>query len=166
MKSIDLLKYSIEFSTNRLFKLLEDMKDHPLTFPTPHGGNHPLWVVGHLAYVEALLVQKYMLGEKNPLSHWAEMFGVGTEPVNNPDKYPSFEEVINTFKEINKKTMAVIDSLSDEDVEQTCKNCPQGYEDFIGTYWKILLTVGMHTSFHKGQVADARRALGKKPAIL
>ncbi len=166
MKTKDLLKYSIEFSSNRLFTLLEDMKENPLVFPTPNGGNHPLWVVGHLAYIESLLVQKYMLGGEHPLKDWADMFGIGSEPVDDPAKYPSYEEVVKIYKETNSKTLEILDSLSEEDMDQASKNCPDGYEDFIGTYWKILLTVGLHASFHKGQVADSRRALGKKPAVI
>ena len=42
--------------------------------PTPKGGCHTLWVLGHLAYIEALVVHGFMLGERNPLAEWEELF--------------------------------------------------------------------------------------------
>jgi hypothetical protein len=52
--------------------LLEDMRDAPLTFPTPNGGCHPLWI----------------LDEPNPLASWESMFCRGTEPVADASAYP------------------------------------------------------------------------------
>lgn len=56
MQSKDLLKMNLESCMGMLLPMIEDMKDAPLTFPTPKGGNHPLWVLGHLAYSEGSLL--------------------------------------------------------------------------------------------------------------
>jgi hypothetical protein len=31
-------------------------------------------VLGHLAYIEALVLRRFMLGEENPLAEWEEVF--------------------------------------------------------------------------------------------
>ena len=46
---------------------IEDMREHAVVFPTSNGGCHTLWVLGHLAFIEALVVRTFMRGESNPL---------------------------------------------------------------------------------------------------
>lgn len=95
MQSKDLLKMNLEACQGMLLPMIEDMKDVPLTFPTAKGGNHPLWVLGHLAYSEGKLLQEMMLGQPNPLADWEEIFGDGTEPVGDAEKYPPLDEVMS-----------------------------------------------------------------------
>src|SRR5207248_5467326 len=52
MKTVEFIRMSLDMSAAMTMGLIDDMKDQPLTFPTPKGGNHPLWVMGHLAWVE------------------------------------------------------------------------------------------------------------------
>lgn len=49
MNTIDFIKMSLESSKGWAMGLIGDMQDSPLTQPTSNGGNHPLWVIGHLA---------------------------------------------------------------------------------------------------------------------
>ena len=80
MQSIDLIRDNLRKSTDRVLVRIEDMKPHGAVFPTSKGGCHTLWVLGHLAYIEALVVRAFMLGEPNPLAEWAELFD-GDDPV-------------------------------------------------------------------------------------
>ena len=50
MKAVDFAKLCLEMSSGWVMGLIEDMKDAPLTAPTPNGGNHPLWCLGHLIW--------------------------------------------------------------------------------------------------------------------
>ena len=50
------LRESFAFSRDMTVKLAEDMRDAPRTFPTPKGGNHPQWVMGHLTLAEDGLI--------------------------------------------------------------------------------------------------------------
>ena len=162
MQSKDLLKMNLEACQDMLLPMIEDMKDAPLTFPTPKGGNHPLWVLGHLAYSEGGIIQKMMLGESNPLAEWKEVFGDGTEPTNDADKYPPFDEVMAKCQEVHQANVALLDSLSEEDLDRSSKACPPEYESYFGTYRLCFLMVARHWMMHYGQVADARRAAGRK----
>lgn len=88
-----------------VLQLIEDMKDAPTTFPTMNGGCHPLWILGHLAYSEGILIQEYMLGEPNPLAEWSEIFNFGTEPNSDVNHYPPFDQVLATCHERRKSTI-------------------------------------------------------------
>ncbi len=165
MESKDLLKINLENCTSMLLPMLEDMKDAPLTFPTIKGGNHPLWVAGHLAYSESSLIQGMMLGQPNPLADWKDIFGMEADPVDDPNKYPPFDEVMAKLQEMHQANMALLDSMSEDDLDKPSKNCPPEFEGFFGTYRRCFQMIASHWLMHQGQVADARRAIGRKPLM-
>src|SRR5947208_3119007 len=111
-------------------KLIDDMSDQPLTFPTPKGGNHPLWVLGHLAWTEGQLLQA-MSGRPNPLAHWRELVGPGTEPADSAARYPSFEAARKAFEDLRTETTTLLDTLTDADLDRPCKACPPELTQFI-----------------------------------
>lgn len=165
MQTKELLKMNLEACTGMILPMFEDMKDAPLTSPTPKGGNHPLWVIGHLAYSEGALLQEMMLGESNPLAEWKEIFSNGTEPVDDADKYPPYDEVLAKLQEVHQSNMALLGSMSEDDLDTASKACPPEYEGFFGTYRQCFQQIANHWWMHQGQVADARRAVGRKPMM-
>ncbi len=165
MQSKDLLKMALEMNMGMTLPLIEDMRDAPLTFPTPNGGNHPLWVLGHLTYSAANLIQEMMLGKADPLAEWKGIFNFGTEPTSDAAMYPPFDEVLAKCKEVHQANLAVLDSLSEEDLDTPSKGCPPEYAEYFGTYRQCFLMSANHWLFHYGQVADARRAAGRKPLM-
>jgi hypothetical protein len=163
MKTVEFIRMGLDRSVDATMRLIDDMKDAPLTFPTPRGGNHPLWVLGHLAWSEGQLVQHYMLGRANPLDRWKELFGFGSEPSAEASRYPSYEELKKAFTDLRAQTLDVLGTLADADLDQPSKGCPPEFQGFVGTYAQCLLGLIMNTMAHRGQVADARRAAGRKP---
>lgn len=93
MRSIDLIRDNLIRSRDRVLARVEEMGDHSLVFPTPSGGGHTLWVLGHLAYIESLVTRGYMLGEPNPLAAWEKPFDE-LEPTGDQSRYPPFAEVL------------------------------------------------------------------------
>jgi hypothetical protein len=163
MKTTDYLRMGLEFATGQALALIEDMKDALLTFPTTNGGNHPLWVLGHLAIAEGQLIQHVMLGRPNPLAHWKELFGPGTRPVADAARYPAFGELMNAFKEARSGTLKVLESLTDADLDRPSKACPPEFQSFVGTVRQCFIYLTYHFAYHAGQVSDARRTAGRKP---
>ncbi|HTQ38084.1 MAG TPA: DinB family protein [Pirellulales bacterium] len=163
MKTIDFIRKGLEGSAQGALLLIDDMKDAPLTFPTPRGGNHPLWVLGHMAHTEGEVIQHMMLGNANPVAHWGELFGMKSEPTADASRYPAFDEIREKFLELRGQTMKLLDSMSDADLDQPPKACPPQVKDFLNTYAQCFLVVIYNTMTHRGQVADARRAAGRKP---
>lgn len=162
MKAIDLIKMALQSSDQFTTQLIEDMRDAPLTQPTPHGGNHPLWVLGHLAIGEGL-IREVILGEPNPVAHWQNLFGFGSEPTADGSDYPSFDDVLEKYRELRAANMKLLDELGDEGLDRPTKSPPPGLEELFQTAGQTFLLTALHRMNHRGQVADARRVAGRKP---
>lgn len=161
MQSKELLKMTLEMSRAMVLQLIEDMQDAPLTFPTPNGGCHPLWVLGNVTLAEGTFIREYILGESNPVGEWKDIFGAGTEPVADATKYPSFHEVMAKSHEVRQGTVALLDSLNEEDLDKPSK-APAKRQAYFGTARQCFLMTALHWMMHRGQVADARRAAGRE----
>lgn len=159
MQSIDLLRDNLTKSRDRVLLRVEDMREHALVFPTPKGGGHTLWVLGHLAYIETLVVRTFMLGEGNPLAHWEEVFD-GADVSGDVGRFPPFDEVLAKCREVRESTLALLASLSEDDLGRVSAKVPRGFEDTFGTYRLCLQYAADHWYMHRGQLADARRASG------
>jgi len=163
MNAVDCIRMNLDMGANMTISLIDDMKDAPLTAPTSKGGNHPLWVLGHITWAEGSMVNGMMLGKPNPLEDWKPIFGDGTEPSDDASKYPPFDEVRAKFDEMRANTLNLLEGLTDADLDTRCKQFPEEWEAYFGTYGKVLTIVAAHTMMHHGQVADARRSAGRKP---
>src|SRR5205085_11579877 len=115
-------------------------EDVPLTFPTAKGGCHPLWVMGHLALVEAM-THELLVGEANPIANWGALFAPGTIPTADAAQYPPFQEVRNRYTQLRKRTLQLLDSFSEADLDRRVANPPQGLEEHFATFGKALLTL-------------------------
>jgi hypothetical protein len=159
MQSIDLIRDNLKKSRDRVLARVEEMRDHCVVFPTPKGGCHTLWVLGHLAYIEALVIRGFMLGEGNPLAEWEEVFD-GADTGGDISQFPPLDQVLAKCREVRESTVALLDSLSEDDLDKVSANVPAGFEDTFGTYRLCLQYVADHWYMHRGHLADARRAAG------
>ena len=160
MKAVDFVKLSIETSSAWIMGLAEDAKSLPLQRPTSNGGNHPLWILGHLAYSEGNLVQEWCKGEANPLADWAEIFGMGSQPSDDASAYPPIDEVFEKLVQIRASTISYVESLTDDGLDQP-SHAGEGAKEWFPTVGHCLAAVANHFCFHGGQLADARRAGGR-----
>ena len=164
MNAIEYIKQEMAMSEAWILGLAADMKDSPLTAPTPNGGNHPLWCLGHLVYSEGNLVHKYIKGEANPVAEWAELFDSGTTPLDDASKYPTYDELLAKFEMVRGGTMAIVDKLTDADLDKP-SHAEGEMAQWFGTVGQCLAAIPIHFGFHGGQIADARRAAGLKPLM-
>lgn len=166
MTTKELLKFQLETARDWFVPCAKDMADKPLLQPTPRGGNHPMWVVGHCAFAEAGMLAM-IVGEDNQLQHWSEAFGGGTEPTTNAGDYPPYDEVLAAFEEGRARTLEVLESMSDDDLAAPCARVPKGHEDApnFQSRARMFSIVFLHQNAHLGQLLDARRADGRKPMV-
>jgi hypothetical protein len=164
MKAIDVIKMSLEQSSAWVMELILDMKDAPTTAATSSGGNHPLWILGHVTYSEAELRDEFIFGKPNPISEWKDLFGQGSQPTADVSQYPTFDEIVAKFQEVRADTLKMLDSMTDDDLDKQSK-VPEEAKDFFGTVGQCLSAMPLHFVFHGGQVADARRAAGRPPLM-
>lgn len=159
MQSIDLIRDNLRRSAERVLARVEEMRDHALVFPTPNGGAHTLWVIGHLAVIEGLVIREFMLGEPNPLAGWRDLFD-GADTSDDATRYPPFDETLARCRTMREETVALIDTLTEDDLDRPSTNAPAGFADYFGTFRDCLQFVADHWFMHRGQLADARRAAG------
>ena len=140
---------------------LGDMKDAPMKRPGEWGGNHPMWLAGHLAVVEGRL-HKMLFDMPNPLEHWKPLFDWGTEPSDDASTYPPFEAVLKAFADLRAKTRAYLAELSDAEIDGPIKVPAPGLPIF-DTIGNTILIIALHQCLHAGEAAVDRRAAGKRP---
>jgi hypothetical protein len=55
MRIKDAIQFALSISDRVVLDVIDEMSDAATTFPTPNGGCHPLWVLGHLTLVEGMI---------------------------------------------------------------------------------------------------------------
>jgi hypothetical protein len=161
MNAIDLIRSALTLADRATMQVLEDMRDAPLTAPTPRGGNHPHWVLGHLTLIEGN-IPRILFGEPNPVAHLAPLFAAGTEPKPDGNGYPPFDELLRTYRDLRARNLQILEQLGNEGLDKPTVAPPRGLE-FIRTAGDTFLVIAMHQMNHRGQVSDARRAAGRMP---
>src|SRR5687767_10775158 len=78
--------------------------------PGRGGGNHAMWIAGHLAVVEGRL-QQMLHGTPNPVHQWKPLFDWGSEPLDDLAAYPPFEDVLQMFRQLREQTHAFLDEV-------------------------------------------------------
>lgn len=160
MDSIDLIRDNLVRSEDIVLSRIEDMREHCLVFPTSAGGCHTLWILGHLAYIEALVIDVFMRGETNPLAQWETMFD-GDEVSSRADDYVTFEVALTECRTRRHATRKLLESITERDLDQPSAQAPSGTQDLFGTFRHCFQYVADHWFMHRGQLADARRAAGR-----
>jgi hypothetical protein len=117
MHTKDAIKFALTASNGAVLSVIDEMSGAPTTFPTPNGGCHPLWVLGHLALIEGS-IPAILFGGQNPAAKWAEYFGEGSEPVDDAAGYPLFAEVRDLYVRLREKNLALLESLSEADLDK------------------------------------------------
>jgi len=156
----DAIKFALTISNGSVLSVIDEMSDAATTFPTPNGGCHPLWVLGHLTLVEGM-IPTALFAEKNPAAGWQQYFGENSEPVADAGVYPPFAEVREKYRQLREQNLKLLESLSEADLDKPTKAPPKGREREFATYGQSFLTLALHQTMHRGNVTDALRAAGR-----
>ena len=159
MQAIAAIRIALKFSDMGM-KYLAEMSDAPLLRPGPWGGNHAMWIAGHLTVVEGRL-QQMLHGTGNPVARWKPLFDWGSEPVDDPAAYPPFEEVLRTFKELRARTHGFLDEFGEQGLDRPTKSQPPGFTGFETAGAAIMIIAG-HAIGHLGGLTVNRAAAGKQ----
>jgi DinB superfamily len=163
MKAMQAIQIALKFSDGGM-KLLDEMKADPLVRPGPWGGNHAMWIAGHLAVIEGRL-HKMLHGTPNPVEHWKPLFDWGSEPRDDPSAYPPYEEVMQTFRRLRAGTLAFLEEVGEEGLDRPTKYQPPGFSGF-DTVGSAIMIVACHACGHFGGVTVVRRASGRQPVFV
>jgi hypothetical protein len=73
--------------------------------------------------------------------------------------------VLRSYRELRARNMKLLEETGDAGLDRPSKRVPAGLEDACGTFGRAFLTIALHQMNHRGQVADARRAAGRRPVF-
>jgi DinB superfamily len=107
------------------------------------------------------MIPAALFGEENPVAEWDPYFGENPEAVADASVYPSFAIVRKKYAELCERNLAILESLSEEDLDQPTKAPPKGREREFSTFGKSFLVVALHQSMHRAHVKDAQRAAAR-----
>ena len=160
MDTIHLIRENLRRSETIVLSRIEDMRNHCMTQPTARGGCHTLWILGHLAYIEGLVIRTYMLDEANPLAEWQAMFD-GDDVASDIDQSIAFDRALAECRTMRASTLSLLGTFAEEDLDAPSAMAPKGTDELFGTCRRCFQYCADHWLMHRGQLADARRAAGQ-----
>jgi hypothetical protein len=160
----ELLAEQLQGSREWTLKLLADIKGEEWTYQPGRGLAHPLWICGHLAASQDLLVFVRCLKRPATLdTGFTSHFGIGGPVLAAGEHpFPSPQAVLETMHQMHERTLTAVRGMSDELLNEPAfaadgKSPHPHYRDKRGA----VVHCGRHEAFHAGQLALIRRLLGK-----
>lgn len=164
MTTKESIKFLLTLADAAVLGAVDKIGDRPLAYPTPNGGCHPLWVVGHLAVVESA-IPWVLYGESPKIVEWHGLFGEHSEAVADPAAYPPLSEVKAKYRELRERNLELLNSLPEAELDRAAMNPPAGREHEFATFASSFLTLAAHQLMHRGHVTDAIRASEEAPSF-
>ncbi|MEM9083214.1 MAG: DinB family protein [Planctomycetota bacterium] len=161
MNTIDLIRSSFEMSSGFSQGLLSDMADAPFARTREPNGHHAYWILGHLVVAEAAVLDQYLLGRANRHQAWVPLFGIGSNPRDEQDGGPSYEELLTALNQVRSGYQSYMDQIGDEDLDKPCHDNDWPGPDFESV-GECLNAIVMHMCIHAGQAACVRRVAGRE----
>ncbi len=163
MTTGEILAQQIDGTRDWTLKLLAEFSGQDWHYQPAPGLGHALWLCGHLAVAQNLLIHMRCLGGESVIeAEFGDHFPIG-ETVKSADEYdyPQPEYVLRLMADTHAKTLAAIRGMSDEQLAQPAfgkdGSVHPHYTDKLGAVSHCM----RHEAFHAGQIATIRRMLGK-----
>lgn len=160
MNSKDWIRHSLQSSDFLVDAYLADITPaEMLARPVP-GANHIAWQIGHLIASEWYLADKALPGKVPALpSGFAQKHNKETAAIDDPAAFLSKEEYLKLRKEVRANVLALVDKLTDEELQKPVEKVPP----MVKTVEQVLHFIGPHWVMHAGQWSVIRRKLGRAP---
>jgi uncharacterized damage-inducible protein DinB len=163
MRQQELLADQLEWTRDWTKKLIADLRGDDWFFQPAEGLAHPLFLCGHLAVAQDLLIHVRCLGRAILDESFTKHFAIGG-PVRSVREhaYPSLHLLQETMDEVHEATLEAVRAMNDDLLAQPAfaadgKSPHPHYRDKRGA----VSHCGRHEAFHAGQLATIRRLLGK-----
>jgi len=149
---------------------IRQLGDQMLTsFTTPEdwtrqlfpGANHPMWIAGHIAFVDNRLLGVFF-SKSIDKPDYAEKFGRSSKPSSNPADYPPPSEILEFRRERRATLLESIAGFPDADFD---KPVPPGLPPFVQNIGQMFSFMAVHEGMHTGQLSMCRRVLGHAPVV-
>jgi uncharacterized damage-inducible protein DinB len=164
MSQKDRLKMWLEQARKTSETMLADFKTpQDWTYQVDPSANHAMWFVGHMTRTDNFVLSKIAPEKAIELpGNSKDLFGMGSQPVNDPAIYPTPEEALRLFRDRRQALLAVLAKMSDDELS---KPVPAGGPGFLTDNASMFELLVWHEGLHTGQISVARRALGHAPLM-
>ncbi len=140
-----------------------DLEDADLMQRPGNGCNHIAWQLGHLISSECNLLNMAVPNSAAKLPEgFVEKHSKENASSDDASQFNSKAEYLELFAKTKAATFAVLESLSDEDLDQPG---PEAMRDFCPTIGSLLILISTHVMMHVGQIVPVRRRLDK-PVVM
>ena len=144
-----------------LLERVKEIPDDKMTVRAAEGSVHLAWILGHLAWSEAGVLNKFVLGKDNHMEHLGQACRMGSTVTDDPSAYPSKDESLRLLEQVRADTLKFLDGISEADLDKPLKNAPPQFT----TSGAVLALIPAHEAHHNGQISIIWRKLGHKPKI-
>ena len=123
------------------------------------GKAHPLWLIGHIANTNNLVVNRWCCeGESQLPKEYIKMFGPdfggGAPPTSDASFYPSWDEVVDSYRKLHEACTAGIATLTEEQLLGDLRGgAPDAMKERFGSVSNTILSMVGHDNYHRGQMA-------------
>ena len=123
------------------------------------GKSHPLWLIGHIANTNNLLINMWCLeGQslmpKELIKKFSPDFTGGIDPTPDPDFYPSWDDTLALYKQIGDTCAEGIANLSEEELLGPLRGgAPDAMKERFGNIDATIRSMALHSEYHRGQIA-------------
>ncbi|MEK6799822.1 MAG: DinB family protein [Planctomycetota bacterium] len=164
MTHAELLAEQLEWTREWTLRLIADLEGADWSFQPGLGLAHPLWLCGHLACSQDILIFGRCLGQSGVIDDsFKSHFAIGGPVKSTTEhKYPPLSDVLSTMRDVHAKTLEAVRGMSDDLLAQPAfagdgKSPHPHYKDKRGAASHC----SRHEAFHAGQIALIRRLLGR-----
>jgi len=162
MRLAEALALQLDGAREWTLRLLADLHGNDWVFQPGPGLAHPLWICGHLAVSQHVLIHVRCLGrpllDESFVSHYP--IGGPISPTSEHG-YPDSEHVLRVMADVHAATLAAVRRMSEELLAEPAYGKDgephPHYRDKLGA----VSHCARHEAFHAGQLALIRRLLGK-----
>ena len=163
MRQQDLLVEQLEVTRDWTRRLIADLRGDDWSFQPAPGLAHPLFLCGHFAVSQDVLVHVRCLGKPLLPDTFKDRFPIGKSiPSAQEHVLPAVQEILAVMEDTHRRTCDAVRAMPDELLAQPAyaadgKTAHPHYRDKRGA----VSHCGRHEAFHAGQIAMIRRLLGK-----
>ena len=161
MNAREAIKASMQMPDMICNGYLDDLTDEELLVRPIEGANHIAWQLGHLISSEHNMVEQVCPGSMPALPDgFAEGYTSESSKSDDPSAFLSKQEYLKLFEAQRAGTLAALEKLSDEDLDQSA---PESMQRICSTIGSVFTMQPTHWTMHAGQWAIVRRKLGREP---
>lgn len=144
--------------TDATITLIESVEPAKQMFQLKEGKSHALWLIGHLANTNNLLVNMWCLEgtpilPKDLIAKFSPDFTGGIAPTSDASFYPSWDEVVGLYKSVADTCVEGIGALPDDLLFGPLRGgAPAPMQAMFGNVDDTIRAMATHNAYHRGQI--------------